>query len=144
MPRSDVDGEQAWPTQPLPVKPPPFARQLLTEADLTDISPDAAASVLERLRDDAHRGQFMPPSEQGTIIYPGFDGGAEWGGVGVRPETGRSRQRQRDGVDPPPGRTVQTRHGEPGAARRAPIRSTAASCHGVETARAIPQRTIRR
>ena len=87
VPPSDLEGEETWPTQPLPVRPPPFSRQVLTEAEATDISPEARAAVLERLRKVRSGGQFVPPSTQGTVIYPGFDGGAEWGGSAFDPET---------------------------------------------------------
>jgi quinoprotein glucose dehydrogenase len=80
VPPSDLKGEQAWPTQPLPLAPPPFARQQLTEADLTDISPDSQAAVLAQFKKIRSGGQFVPPSTQGTVIFPGFDGGGEWGG----------------------------------------------------------------
>jgi quinoprotein glucose dehydrogenase len=86
-PASDLEGEQTWPTQPLPVKPPPFARQILTEDGLTDLSAEARAAVRERFRRVRSDGQFVPPSTQGTIIYPGFDGGAEWGGSAFDPQT---------------------------------------------------------
>jgi quinoprotein glucose dehydrogenase len=86
-PASDLKGEKTWPTQPLPVKPPPFARQVLTEDGLTDISPEARAAVLERFREVRSGGQFVPPSTEGTVIYPGFDGAAEWGGSAFDPET---------------------------------------------------------
>ncbi len=87
-PASDLKGEQAWPTQPLPLKPPPFARQAFTEAEVTTRSPAAHDAVLERLRRTRTGGQFIPPSEQGTIIFPGFDGGAEWGGAAFDGSTG--------------------------------------------------------
>ncbi len=80
VPPSDLRGESAWPTQPLPVKPPPFARQALTEADVTDVSEASRAAVLAQLVKVRNGGQFVPPSTQGTVIFPGFDGGAEWGG----------------------------------------------------------------
>jgi quinoprotein glucose dehydrogenase len=86
-PPSDLRGEETWPTQPLPLKPPPFARQILTEDGVTDISPEARSAVLERLREVRSGGQFVPPSTQGTVIYPGFDGAAEWGGSAWDPET---------------------------------------------------------
>jgi quinoprotein glucose dehydrogenase len=86
-PASDLRGEQTWPTQPLPLKPPPFARQVLGEDGVTNISPEARATVLGRLRQVRSGGQFVPPSTQGTVIYPGFDGGAEWGGSAWDPET---------------------------------------------------------
>lgn len=88
VPPSDLKGEEAWPTQVLPLVPPPFARQQFTEADVTDISPEAHAAVLERFRQVRSNGQFVPPSEQGTMIFPGFDGGGEWGGAGYDPTTG--------------------------------------------------------
>lgn len=88
FPPSDLEGEQAWPTQPIPLKPPPFARQKFDEEDVTNISQESHDYVLERLRQVRSDGQFVPPSIQGTIIYPGFDGGAEWGGAGYDPTTG--------------------------------------------------------
>jgi quinoprotein glucose dehydrogenase len=87
FPASDLVGEKTWPTQPVPVRPAPFARQVLTEADLTDRTPEARAAVLERFRRVRSGGQFVPPSAQGTVIYPGFDGGAEWGGSAYDPRT---------------------------------------------------------
>jgi len=87
-PPSDLDGETTWPTQPVPLKPPPFARQALTEEDLTDRTPEARRAVLERLRAVRSGGQFVPPSREGTVILPGFDGGGEWGGAAVDPATG--------------------------------------------------------
>jgi len=87
FPASDLEGEQAWPTQPIPAKPPAFARQALTEDGVSDLSPASHAAVVERLRRVRSGGQFVPPSTQGTVIYPGFDGGAEWGGSAFDPET---------------------------------------------------------
>jgi quinoprotein glucose dehydrogenase len=87
VPASDLKGERAWPTQPVPVKPPPFSRQSFTESDATDVSPASRAAVLERLRQVRSAGQFVPPSTQGTMIFPGFDGGAEWGGSAFDPQT---------------------------------------------------------
>ncbi|HXG65948.1 MAG TPA: PQQ-binding-like beta-propeller repeat protein [Blastocatellia bacterium] len=89
VPASDLKGEKAWPTQPFPVKPPPFARQSFTEAEVTDISPEARADVLKRLKGLRTGQQFIPPSREGTVIFPGFDGGAEWGGSAFDPESGR-------------------------------------------------------
>jgi quinoprotein glucose dehydrogenase len=87
-PPSDLPGEEAWPTQPLPSKPPPFARQRLTEDLITNISEASRTFALERLRASRSEGQFIPPSREGTIIFPGFDGGGEWGGAAVDPHTG--------------------------------------------------------
>jgi quinoprotein glucose dehydrogenase len=87
VPRSDLKGEETQPTQPLPRHPPAFARQVFSEAEVTDISPAAHAAVLARLRQLRSGGQFVPPSTQGTVVFPGFDGGAEWGGSAFDPET---------------------------------------------------------
>jgi len=88
VPASDVDGEVLAEEQPLPLKPPPFARQEFTEDLVTQRTPEAQATVLERLRKLRSGGQFTPPGFQGTVIFPGFDGGGEWGGPAFDPETG--------------------------------------------------------
>jgi quinoprotein glucose dehydrogenase len=85
---SDVDGEQAADTQPLPVKPPPFSRQELTEDLLTERTPEAHRAVLERFRTLRSGPQFTPPSLQGTIFLPGLDGGDSYGGAAFDPGTG--------------------------------------------------------
>jgi len=87
-PASDLSGEETWPTQPLPIKPPPFARQIFTEADVTTTTPEAREAALARLREVRSAGQFIPPSKPGSMIFPGFDGGAEWGGAGFDPASG--------------------------------------------------------
>ena len=85
VPKSILAGEKTSPTQPRPLKPAPFARQQFTEAEVTDISPTSREAVLKRLRASSPHVPWDPPSERGTIILPGFDGGAEWGGVAVDP-----------------------------------------------------------
>ena len=84
-PPSDVPGEEAWPTQPLPTKPLPYARQTLTEEDLNPNS-RSLDSLREALRASRFEGPFTPLSRQGSIVYPGLDGGAEWGGAAVDPD----------------------------------------------------------
>nr|WP_229599587.1 PQQ-binding-like beta-propeller repeat protein [Runella rosea] len=79
-----LPGEAPWPTQPVPVKPAPFANQTFTKADLTDISPASAAyaqSVFEKSRGGLKN---LPPSTTETLYY-GIGGGAEWGGSAVDP-----------------------------------------------------------
>ena len=87
VPASAIDGEQVAATQAFPLQPPPFARQGLTEAMLTNRTPEAHAAVLERFR-QLKSGFFEPPSFAGTIVFPGFDGGAEWGGAAFDPDSG--------------------------------------------------------
>jgi quinoprotein glucose dehydrogenase len=84
---SDVEGEITAETQPFPLKPPPFARQEFTEEIVTRRTPEAHRAVLEQLRKVRSAGQFVPPSLQGTVVFPGFDGGGEWGGASFDPET---------------------------------------------------------
>lgn len=88
VPPSPADGEQLSPTQTLPLQPAPFARQQLTEDMLTRRTPEAHADALKRFRTFRSGPQFTPPGFEGTVIFPGFDGGAEWGGQAYDPETG--------------------------------------------------------
>ena len=85
--KSDLIDEEAWPTQPFPLKPPPFARQHFTEELITDISPEAHEYVKAIWSTTRTGKQFIPPSTQGTMYFPGFDGGAEWGGASFDPTT---------------------------------------------------------
>jgi quinoprotein glucose dehydrogenase len=82
-----VDGEKLAEIQPLPRLPEPFARQTLTDEMLTKRTPEAHKVVAERFRKLRSRGQFEPPSLEGTIVFPGFDGGGEWGGAAFDPQT---------------------------------------------------------
>jgi quinoprotein glucose dehydrogenase len=73
----------------LPSKPAPFARQLLTENLLSQRTPEVHQWALDRFKTFRSEGQFVPFSVgKDTVVFPGFDGGAEWGGAAVDPETG--------------------------------------------------------
>jgi glucose dehydrogenase len=86
FPASDVPGEVTSPTQPLPDWPAPYARQRLTEDMLTTRTPAAHAWAVKTFRTFRSDGQFVPFAVgQQTIIFPGFDGGAEWGGPAIDP-----------------------------------------------------------
>ena len=87
FPASDLFEEQTSKTQPVVLAPKAFSRQEFREEDLNKDSKDydSLLAVFKGLRSG---GQFIPPSVEGTIIFPGFDGGAEWGGPGYDPETG--------------------------------------------------------
>jgi len=78
---SDLKGEETWPTQPIPLKPPPFSPQSLTLENVTDISKESHDFVAGILKNVRTGKQFIPPSKEGTVIFPGFDGGGEWGGA---------------------------------------------------------------
>ncbi|WP_404423748.1 PQQ-binding-like beta-propeller repeat protein [Nibricoccus sp. IMCC34717] len=86
VPPSDLEGEEAAPTQRVPLKPAPFARQLFTADLITDRTPQAQEAVRSRFAELKPHVRFLPPSQEGTLIYPGFDGGAEWGGAAADPE----------------------------------------------------------
>lgn len=89
VPASDIPGENSAPTQPVPLRPAPLARQVLTEDMLTRRTPAAHAAALERFRKVRSAGQFVPFGTDGkTVIFPGFDGGAEWGGAAIDPARG--------------------------------------------------------
>ncbi|MFK7813793.1 MAG: PQQ-binding-like beta-propeller repeat protein [Maribacter sp.] len=88
MPGSTIAGEEAWPTQPIPVKPKPFARQSqdLTEADISPFA-ENKEELLQTFRASDKR-QYAPPSLTPNFLLPGYDGAAEWGGTAADPDKG--------------------------------------------------------
>jgi quinoprotein glucose dehydrogenase len=88
VPASNVDGEILSRTQPYPVKPPPFTRQAFTEDMITNRTPEGHRAVLETFRTMDSNGVYTPPSLRGTMLFPGTDGGGEWGGAAFDPDTG--------------------------------------------------------
>ncbi|MCP3927867.1 MAG: PQQ-binding-like beta-propeller repeat protein [Bacteroidetes bacterium] len=88
VPESTLEGEWTSATQPFPLKPPPFSRHKIDESDLTNLSPDANQYAKKVWDQSLKGGQFIPPSLEGTLLFPGFDGGGEWGGGAYDPETG--------------------------------------------------------
>lgn len=87
VPASNLPGEQASPTQPFPVKPKPFARQRITEADLTSYSAADHDSLVRKFRSMRYEGLYTPPDLKGTLQLPGTRGGGEWGGAAFDPAT---------------------------------------------------------
>jgi quinoprotein glucose dehydrogenase len=99
VPKSDVPGEESWPTQPFPTKPPPYSRVKLS---LDEINPHLDAAERARLREvlanARNEGVFTPQSaKQDQISIPGELGGTNWGGVAVDPETAMLYVRAVDG-----------------------------------------------
>jgi len=90
VPRSDMPGEEAWPTQPFPLKPPPFSRQTFTSEDLSPFiqDPGERARLVDEIRSARNEGLFTPPGLRNTIEMPGNNGGANWGGAAVDPRNG--------------------------------------------------------
>jgi quinoprotein glucose dehydrogenase len=87
VPASDVPGEQAWPTQPFPLKPKPYARQYMTINDLSNFSAASNDSLIKLFNGSRYEGLFTPPSVKGTWNLPGTIGGSEWGGAAYDPAT---------------------------------------------------------
>jgi quinoprotein glucose dehydrogenase len=88
VPASTVDGELAATHQKFPGKPAPFTRQRFGEDTVTRRTEAARQAVLNQLKSLDYGDRFTPPSLRGTVMYPGFSGGAEWGGSAFDPETG--------------------------------------------------------
>jgi quinoprotein glucose dehydrogenase len=89
VPRSDMPGEETWPTQPFPTKPPPFARQKFTVDDLSPfLSPEDRARFRDEILSARNEGLFTPPEQRGTVEMPGNNGGANWSGAAVDPPNG--------------------------------------------------------
>lgn len=83
---SEIEGMKAWPTQPFPTQPPPLIRQRYTENDYSNISPRAELMTKEVMKISKNYGAYPPPSLKQHIIFPGFDGGMEWGGSAADPD----------------------------------------------------------
>ncbi|HEV8513561.1 MAG TPA: PQQ-binding-like beta-propeller repeat protein [Cyclobacteriaceae bacterium] len=88
FPASDLPGEESWPTQPIPTLPEPFARQKFSAEDVSNIDSETHKEMLEKFNLVKYGNMFTPPSKEGVWIFPGFDGGGEWGGAAVDPESG--------------------------------------------------------
>ena len=128
-PASNVPGEKTSPTQPFPTSPEPFARQKLTADMLTQRTVAAHQQALQQFHEFRSDGQFVPFSvDKQTVVFPGFDGGAEWGGPAVDPKTGVLYVNAND-VPWTGGLTENKAAATPGAEI---YQSSCASCHGDE------------
>jgi len=85
VPTHGLPGEHPYPTQKFPLKPLPFSRQVFTEADITDISPESHAYIKAQYLKYRSDHKFTPPDTSGTLLF-GYSGGAEWGGSAADPE----------------------------------------------------------
>ena len=84
---SETPGEQAWPTQPRPLKPPPYARQSMTADELTGVTPESRAYCSKLIEGAVFRPIYTPVGLKPTVLFPGTNGGANWGGASFDPET---------------------------------------------------------
>ncbi|MDF9797577.1 quinoprotein glucose dehydrogenase [Catalinimonas alkaloidigena] len=87
VPPSYVAGEEAWPTQPFPLKPAPYAKQELSANDLANFSAEMHDSLTTMFEHYRFEGIYTPPDPQGTLLMPGTRGGSEWGGAAYDPST---------------------------------------------------------
>jgi quinoprotein glucose dehydrogenase len=135
-PPSNVPGEIASREQPLPAKPAPFARQILTEALLTNRTPQAHQWAVEQFRKFRSAGPFVPLSVgRPTVVFPSFEGGAEWGGDAVDPKTGILYVNSND--YPSTGELAKITSKETDA--RGLYMSQCSFCHGANRAGSPPQ-----
>lgn len=88
VPKSDVPGEESWPTQPFPLKPPPLARMNLTPEDITTRTPEAHKFCSEWFGRLRHQGPYTPFGMTPSLLMPGTMGGGNWGGVSFDPQLG--------------------------------------------------------
>src|SRR5258708_10289795 len=87
-PKSDVPGESTWPTQPIPLKPPPLSRSSMTRDDISDATPESHR-FCTALFDQLHsQGRYTPYGTKPTLVFPGTLGGATWSGVSFDPALG--------------------------------------------------------
>jgi glucose dehydrogenase len=127
---STVPGEMASKTQPLPDFPEPFARQQLSEDMLTTRTPEAHAWAINAFHELQSGGQFVPFAvDKQTVVFPGFDGGGEWGGPAVDPAHGVLYVNANEMVWT--GGLVSAGGGSPGERN---FRQQCALCHGVDRA----------
>lgn len=85
---TDLEGEQVWPTQPIPVLPKPFVRQTLTENDLNPyLDSSEQMAIKEKMKGYRYGNMFLPPGKVPSLVFPGYDGGGEWGGPAFDPKT---------------------------------------------------------
>lgn len=89
VPASTVPGEVASPTQPFPTHPPAFSRLGVQVEELVDGSAAERQAAIDSLAPYDWGSLYTPPSQRGTILFPGIGGGANWGGAAFDPETGR-------------------------------------------------------
>lgn len=92
---STLVGEKPWPTQPVPRLPNLFVLSIFTKADINPFVSGSSQAVVRKRLAQLENGnhlpagnKFLPPSEEGTMVFPGFGGGAEWGGAAYDPNMG--------------------------------------------------------
>jgi quinoprotein glucose dehydrogenase len=147
VPKSDVPGEVAFPTQPFPTKPPPFTRQRFTIDDINPYVDDAEkAHLREILLSARNEGLFTPPAMRNTINLPGELGGSNWGGAAADPTSGMLYVRSHDA---PTMHIMSLRQGTRGVEGGTPeqqgrglFAQHCEMCHGADRKGATPPREL--
>lgn len=88
VPRSEIVGEQAWPTQPFTAFTSPLSPHRYTPDDAWGPTANDRAACREVMAGLRGGSIFTPPSREGTLVVPSNIGGAHWGGVAVDPQQG--------------------------------------------------------
>ncbi len=89
FPKSEMPGEQSWPTQPIPTKPEPYIRHTFTVEDISPYIPAEEAEALKKkLLAATNKGVFTPISYQDTVHVPTSNGGTLFGGTAAEPSRG--------------------------------------------------------
>ena len=137
VPKSDMPGEQSWPTQPFPTAPPPFARQKFTADDIDPYISDPAerAKLRDTILSARNEGLFTPPGMRDTVEMPGNNGGGNWGAVASDPRTGMLYVESKDApsllkLEPKPPKRQLT--GSAPTQGRVIYLQNCQTCHGVE------------
>lgn len=139
VPKSDVHGEEAWPTQPFPTAPPPFARQKYTVDDINPYigDPEERARLRDRILNARNEGLFTPPALSDTIQMPGNAGGANWGGAAVDLQSGALYVQSKDAptvlrLEPKPPKLNLSELGSPVQQGKIVYALHCRTCHGEE------------
>jgi len=88
VPASGVPGEESWPTQPVPAKPPALSRVSMTRSDITDVTPESHRFCEQLFSTLQNEGRYTPYGIKPTLVFPGTLGGATWSGVSFDPTLG--------------------------------------------------------
>jgi quinoprotein glucose dehydrogenase len=132
VPKSDVPGEQSWPTQPFPTQPPPFAKMTFTVDDVNPwlLEPEEYEKVRERVAKARNEGPFTPPQLGETISMPGNQGGSNWGTTAADPKKGLVFVVNVNEVAILKLEDVKSRTGRPGALGQQVYQLNCQTCHG--------------
>ena len=88
VPRFDAPGDQAWPTQPFPIKPSGLTRDSMTRSEVSKITPEAQKYCTELYDKSVNMGPYTPYGMLPSLVFPGSEGGGGWGGVSSNPDLG--------------------------------------------------------